>query len=103
MTSPQPVAPRPPRRQSLRLARTVAGLVVLAAAISFVVQNTRRVPVRLWWYTGHPELVWVAVGSLVIGAAVGLAVGRAGRRRRAAKADSRGRRVLRRWTSREEG
>jgi uncharacterized integral membrane protein len=82
VTEPVPVDAAAARRRRRRLTRTVAGLVVLVAVISFVVQNAHSVTVRLWFYTGHPELIWVVVGSLVVGGLVGYLVGHPGRRRR---------------------
>jgi uncharacterized integral membrane protein len=82
VTEPAPVDPAAARRRRRRIARSVAGLVVLVAVISFVVQNTRSVTVKLWLYTGHPALIWVVVGSLVVGGFIGYLVGHPGRRRR---------------------
>jgi uncharacterized integral membrane protein len=82
VTEPVPVDQAAARRRRRRIARTLAGLVVLVAVISFVVQNTRSVTVKLWFYTGHPVLIWVVVGSLVVGGFIGYLVGHPGRRRR---------------------
>jgi uncharacterized integral membrane protein len=94
VTEPSHVDDAAMRRRRRRLARTVAGLVVLVAIVSFVVQNTRAVTVKLWFYTGHPELIWVVVGSLVVGGFIGYLVGHPGRRRRL-RVGRRGRRGLR--------
>lgn len=84
MSDQAPVGAAAVRIRRRRFARTLGGLVVLAAVISFVVQNDHPVAVRLWWYTGHPTLIWVVVGALVVGGLVGYLGGRSLRRRRSA-------------------
>jgi len=48
--------------------------------VSFVVENSQRVKVRLWFVTGHPRLIWVLVAAVVIGVVLGYVLGRVGRR-----------------------
>lgn len=68
----QEVEPREPERVDRRRlsnpARVVVILVVLAAVISFIVQNNQSVKVHFWFVTGHVRLLSVAVVSLIVGA-----------------------------------
>jgi uncharacterized integral membrane protein len=69
------------RRRNRRLARTgVVGLFGLLLII-FVIENSQTVNVRFWGVHSHPRLIWVIVGCLAIGGAVGYFIGRPGRRR----------------------
>ncbi len=65
-----------------RRARVLGLLVVLGVVVSFVVENSQRVTVRLWFVTGHPRLIYVLAAAVVIGAAVGFLSGHSSRRRR---------------------
>jgi len=70
-----------PRRRNL--AKPIVALVLLAVVVSFVVQNSQKVKVQLWFVTGHPRLIWVLLVTVVVGAALGFVAGRPSRRRRA--------------------
>lgn len=69
-----------PRRRNL--AKPIVALVLLAVMVSFVVQNSQKVKVQLWFVTGHPRLIWVLLVTVVVGAALGFVAGRPGRRRK---------------------
>jgi uncharacterized integral membrane protein len=71
-----------PDRRSLVGARTVAGLAIVGAGVILIFQNSQQVTVRFWFISGHVRLIWVIVGSLVVGGALGLLLGGRGRRRR---------------------
>lgn len=62
---------------------TVVALIVVAGAAVFVVQNTRRVPVRWLVFDVRAPLWAVLVVAVVAGAVIGLAVAAGWRRRRA--------------------
>lgn len=62
--------------------RLAVALVALAAAIIFVAQNSRRVETSFLFFDGRPRLWIVIVVSLVLGAALGQAVGLMHRRRK---------------------
>lgn len=79
MTDPLPPAGKPVRRPKRAVA--VAGLVVVAAAVVFVVENSQRVTVHLWVVTGHPRLIWVLLVTLVVGAVAGVLATKGSRRR----------------------
>lgn len=81
--SPEPAPAETNGVNKGRAARLVALAVVLAVAVSFVLENDQAVRVRLWFVTGHPRLIWVLVVTLVAGAVIGFLVGRPARRRRA--------------------
>lgn len=66
-----------------RISRLVALGILLAAAVSFVLENDQAVRVRLWFVTGHPRLIWVLVVTVVAGAVIGYLIARPARRRRA--------------------
>ncbi len=70
------------RRRDPRRVRLIGILVVAAAVVALVVQNSQRVSLRLWFVTGHVRLIWVIVVCLVVGAALGFVVGRRARGRR---------------------
>lgn len=83
--------PSPQEEAGARHRRGVARLVVLAvlvaAAVSFVLENDQKVKVQLWFVTGHPHLIWVLVVAVVVGAVIGYLVGLPRRRRQAAADD----------------
>jgi uncharacterized integral membrane protein len=69
------------RRRRKRLVRAgVIGLLGLLLII-FVIQNSQHVPVRFWGFHSQPRVIWLIVGCLAIGGAVGYFIGRPGRRR----------------------
>ena len=69
------------RRRRKRIVRAgFFGLVGLLLII-FVVQNSQHVPVRFWGFHSQPRVIWLIVGCLAIGGAVGYFIGRPGRRR----------------------
>ena len=70
------LAPKAGRRKRSP-ARAVVALVVLAAAVTFVVQNRQAVTVRLWFATGHVGLLWLVLVCVVLGGVAELAVARA--------------------------
>jgi uncharacterized integral membrane protein len=80
-----PVAPSgqpgPARRRRGHPARAVGVLAVVAVIVVFVVQNSQRVTVRLWFVTGHVRLIWLIAGCLVVAGVLGFLLGRGGRRR----------------------
>lgn len=80
--TPEVASPDAPKQRRPRLARLAALGVVVAVVVSFVVENDRSVPLRLWFVTGRPDLIWVLVVTLMVGGLVGYIVGRPGRRRR---------------------
>lgn len=67
------------------VAKPIAALVLLAVVVSFVIDNSQKVRVRLWFVTGHPRLIWVLIVTVVVGAVLGFVAGRPGRRRRDAE------------------
>ena len=62
--------------------RAVGVVVVIAAVVVFVVQNSQTVTVRFWFVTGHVRLIWIIVVCLVVAGAGGFVGGRRVRRRR---------------------
>jgi uncharacterized integral membrane protein len=72
-TELKPNSGRPKRS----LPRAVATLVVLAIAVTFVVQNRQAISVRLWFVTGHVSLLWLLFACIVLGGLVELAISRA--------------------------
>jgi uncharacterized integral membrane protein len=78
-----PVRPDHDTRRRRRL-RALGALAVVVVAVVFVVQNSQRVTVRLWFVTGHVRLIWLIVACLVVAGVFGFALGR-GRRRRAGR------------------
>lgn len=66
------------RRTRGRLVRGLAAVVVLVLVIAFVVANAQPVKVRFWFVNAHPKLIWVIVGCLVAGAAIGAVLARPG-------------------------
>lgn len=65
--------------QRARQARVVKAAVLALIGvmlITFVVQNARPVGVRLLFWTQSVHLIWVIVGSAVLGALAGYLVGR---------------------------
>ncbi len=60
------------RRRRRRAVRGIGVLLVVAAAVTFVVQNDKSVPVHFWFFTGHPRVIWVVLISLVVGLVIGL-------------------------------
>lgn len=90
---PAPAPERDPaadRRRRRRIARSAGGLAVLVAVVAFVVENSRSVRVKFWFFTAHPRLIWVVVVSLAVGALFGYVVGHPGRRRRRKEGRRRG-------------
>ncbi|HXQ43018.1 MAG TPA: LapA family protein [Acidimicrobiales bacterium] len=79
-TGPPPV-PRVRRRRPLN-PRAVGVLVVVAAVVVFVVQNSQTVTVRFWFVTSHVRLIWIIAACLVVAGVSGFVVGRRVRRRR---------------------
>jgi uncharacterized integral membrane protein len=73
---------RPARRRGPVGARAVVALVLAAAVVVVVFQNSQRVTLRFWFITGHVRLIWVMAVCLVIGGALGLLLSGRGRRRR---------------------
>lgn len=76
----QPASARRPGRG--RTPRVVAALALAGVAIAFALLNTSRVKVHYIVATGHPQLIFVIVGCLLIGGLVGLLAGRRPRGRR---------------------
>ncbi|MGA2037248.1 MAG: LapA family protein [Acidimicrobiales bacterium] len=70
------------RRRKQNPARTVVVLVVLAAAIAFVIQNRQSVPVRLWVVTEHVHLIWLVLVCVVLGGLADFVIRRTVRVRR---------------------
>jgi len=66
----------PAARRRKRLLRTVGVGVLGVLLVVFVVLNSQDVDVDLWGVHSHTRLIWVIVGCLVIGAAVGYLIGR---------------------------
>ena len=77
-----PPSPPPSRRGNPALARVVAVVVIVGAVVTLVVQNSQRVAIRFWFFTGHVRLIWVIVVCLVVAGGLGYVLGRRGRRRR---------------------
>ncbi|HUY63357.1 MAG TPA: LapA family protein [Acidimicrobiales bacterium] len=70
-------------RRRRRVTRAVVVLAVAVLVVVFAVENAKAVPVRFWFFTAHPKLIWVVVGCLLAGVVAGFAIGRPVRRRRA--------------------
>ncbi len=85
-TGPGPQPPPSGRRLDPRAVRTLGALVVVAALVVLVVQNSQRVTIRFWFVSAHVRLIWVIVVCLVASGAVGYLAGRRGRRRRRRRA-----------------
>lgn len=69
--------------------RLVATAIVLILLIVFVFRNAQTVRVDFIVGSGHPRLIWVIVGCVLVGAAIGFALGRPPRpRRHASRGDS---------------
>lgn len=51
--------------------RAVAAVVLVAVAVAFALSNTGRVKVHYIVGTAHPQLIWVIVGCLLVGAVLG--------------------------------
>lgn len=73
------------RRRRQRLARAVGLVVVVVAAVAFVIENSQPVKVKFWFVTAHPRLIWVVLVCLIAGGLFGFLLGRERRRRRAAR------------------
>jgi uncharacterized integral membrane protein len=72
--------------------RLVGLLALIGVVAAFVFQNSQDVAVRFWFITRHPPLIFVVVGSLLIGSLFGYISGRRrgarrGRRRLLGRAD----------------
>jgi uncharacterized integral membrane protein len=76
-----PEQPASGRRRDPRRARAIGALIVAAAVVVLVVQNSQRVTVRFWFFTSHVRLIWVIVVCLAVAGGFGFLVGRRGRRR----------------------
>jgi uncharacterized integral membrane protein len=72
-----------PERGLTASTRLVGILIVLAAVVSFVVQNDQSVTVKFWFVTSHIHLVWLIIVCLVVGAVGEVGLRRVYRRRRA--------------------
>lgn len=68
-------------------ARVVVALVVIGAAIAFVVQNRQTAPVHFWFVTAHVHLLWLVVACLALGALAELLVRRTIRSRIRSRVD----------------
>ncbi len=78
----------PAVRRRKRLLRTVGVGILGILLVVFVVLNSQDVDVNLWGVHSHTRLIWVIVGCLAIGAAVGYLIGRPMRRSRNRKGRS---------------
>jgi uncharacterized integral membrane protein len=78
---------RPVRRRNRVGARAVAALIVVGAVVILIFQNSQRVTLQFWFISGHIRLIWVIVGSVVVGVGLGLVLGQRGRRRRRRRRD----------------
>ncbi len=74
--------PSPGRRLNRRAARGLGAVVVVAALVVLIVQNSQRVTLRFWFISGRVRLIWVIVVCLAVAGAFGYLAGRRGRIRR---------------------
>jgi uncharacterized integral membrane protein len=70
------------RRRRRRIVRAGVVVVLGLLLVIFVIQNSQHVAVRFWGFHSQPRVIWVIVGCLAIGGAIGYFIGRPGRRRR---------------------
>lgn len=62
--------------------RLVATAIVLILLIIFVFRNAQPVRLDFIVVSGHPRLIWLIVGCVLVGAAIGYTLGRPARPRR---------------------
>jgi uncharacterized integral membrane protein len=74
---PSPPEPTSRRRRDLRLVTTG---VLLALGVWFALANTQEVKIRFWVVTTHSPVVSALAIAAVLGAGIGLLVGRRWRR-----------------------
>lgn len=80
-----PVGGAPSGESSLtkgRGGKAVAAAIIVILAIIFVIGNLNRVKVNFIITSGHPRMIWLIVGCLLIGGITGYFLGRPGRARR---------------------
>ena len=78
--------PSSPRGRGGRL---VATAIVLVLLIVFVFRNAQPVRLDFIVVSGHPRLIWLIVGCVLVGAAIGFTLARPARpRRQAPRGDS---------------
>ncbi|HEU5003371.1 MAG TPA: LapA family protein [Actinomycetota bacterium] len=78
-------APTPSERSSIakgRGGKAVAAAILVILAIIFVIGNLNRVRVNFIITSGHPRMIWLIVGCLLIGGITGFMLGRPARARR---------------------
>lgn len=54
----------------------MAGAIALILLVIFVLRNSRPVRLDFLVTTGHPRLIWLIVGCVLFGAAIGYLLGR---------------------------
>jgi len=78
-------APSPPGEHGItkgRGGKAVVAAIIVIVAIVFVIGNLNRVRVNFIITSGHPRMIWLIVGCLLIGGITGYFLGRPGRARR---------------------
>ncbi|HWD09444.1 MAG TPA: LapA family protein [Actinomycetota bacterium] len=73
---------RPPESQARsRGAKIVVAAIVVVVLVIFVLKNSQPVTLDFVVTSGHPRLIWLIVGCVLIGIATGYFLGRPPRRR----------------------
>lgn len=70
-----------------RGSKAIVASVLLVLLVVFVIRNSQPVRLDFVVVSGHPRLIWLIVGCILIGGAVGYFLGRPGKPRRPKPAD----------------
>jgi uncharacterized integral membrane protein len=71
--------PEPPGKG--RGTKAVVAAILLVLVVVFVIRNSQRVTLNFIVVSGHPRLIWLIVGCVLIGGAAGFFLGRPARAR----------------------
>lgn len=77
---PEPGLPSSPQTKG-RGTKALAAAALLIVLVVFVVANSERVKLNFIVWSGHPRLIWLIVGCVLLGGAVGYFLGHPSTRR----------------------
>jgi uncharacterized integral membrane protein len=71
-----PPGPPPETPWKDRGAKAAVAAILLVLLVVFVIRNSERVTLNFIVVSGHPRLIWLIVGCVLIGGAAGFFLGR---------------------------
>ncbi|HLI57450.1 MAG TPA: LapA family protein, partial [Actinomycetota bacterium] len=78
----------PESKAKSRGAKIVVAAILVVVVVVFVLRNSERVTLDFIVASGHPRMIWLIVGCVLIGVAVGYFLGRPSRPRSSPKGDN---------------